>query len=97
MDLVSPISTILEIFFIYLPLLYHGIYGVYIAFQAKNNVSQYGTFRNIMFILQRVTGIITLVYVVWHVWQTRVQLFIYDFTSAELADHTARFYKTLLP
>jgi len=85
-----PFLPLLEVVFIYIPLLYHGIYGVYIAFQAKNNVSQYGTFRNIMFMLQRVTGIITLVYVVWHVWQTRVQLFIYDFTSAELADHTAQ-------
>lgn len=84
-----PFLPILEIFFIYLPLMYHAIYGLYIAFQAKNNVTQYGTFRNIMFILQRVTGGITLVYVVWHVWQTRVQLMIHDFTSAELAEHTA--------
>lgn len=84
-----PFLPVLEIFLIFLPLMYHAIYGLYIAFQAKNNVTQYGTFRNIMFMLQRVTGVITLVYVVWHVWQTRIQLLIYDFTSAELAEQTA--------
>lgn len=84
-----PFLPILEIVFIFIPLMYHAIYGLYVAFQAKNNVTQYGTFRNIMFMLQRVTGIITLVFVVWHVWQTRVQLLIHDFTSAELAEHTA--------
>ena len=31
-----PFLPILEIFFIYLPLMYHAIYGLYIAFQAKN-------------------------------------------------------------
>lgn len=84
-----PFLPILEILLIFLPLMYHAIYGLYIAFQAKNNVTQYGTFRNFMFMLQRVTGVITLIYVVWHVWQTRVQLLIYDFTSAELAEQTA--------
>ncbi|WP_070121750.1 succinate dehydrogenase cytochrome b558 subunit [Bacillus marinisedimentorum] len=63
----------LEIFFIFIPLLYHAVYGLYIAFQAKNNVSRYGYFRNWMFMLQRVTGIITLIYITWHVWETRVQ------------------------
>ncbi|MBA4837787.1 succinate dehydrogenase, partial [Thermoactinomyces intermedius] len=41
-----PFLLVLEIFFIFLPLLYHGIYGLYIAFQAKNNVGNFGTFRN---------------------------------------------------
>ncbi len=63
----------LEIFFIFIPLLYHAVYGLYIAFQAKNNVSRYGYFRNWMFMLQRVTGIITLIYITWHVWETRIQ------------------------
>lgn len=71
-----PFLLAIEILFIYLPILYHGIYGVYIAFQAKNNVSEFGTFRNYMFMLQRVTGIITFIFIGWHVWQTRIQVFI---------------------
>jgi succinate dehydrogenase / fumarate reductase cytochrome b subunit len=88
-----PFLLILEIFFIFLPLLYHGIYGLYVALQAKNNVGNFGTFRNYMFLLQRITGVITLVFVAWHVWETRIQLAIYDFTAAELAQHTAQLMK----
>ncbi|WP_243297417.1 succinate dehydrogenase cytochrome b558 subunit [Bacillus litorisediminis] len=68
-----PFRIALEIFVIYLPLLFHAVYGIYIAFTAKNNVSRLGFFRNWMFLLQRVTGIITLIFIVWHVWETRVQ------------------------
>ncbi|NSL51552.1 succinate dehydrogenase cytochrome b558 subunit [Calidifontibacillus erzurumensis] len=67
-----PFVHFLEVFLIFLPLLYHAVYGLYIAFTAKNNVSRFGYFRNWMFLLQRVTGIITLIFVVWHVWQTRI-------------------------
>ncbi|GLB58425.1 succinate dehydrogenase cytochrome b558 subunit [Cytobacillus sp. NCCP-133] len=67
-----PFRIFLETFVIYLPLLFHAIYGLYIAFTAKNNTSRYGFFRNWMFMLQRVSGVITLVFVAWHVWETRV-------------------------
>ena len=30
------------------------------------------TFRNWMFILQRITGVITLIFIAWHVWETRI-------------------------
>ncbi|WNS74517.1 succinate dehydrogenase cytochrome b558 subunit [Bacillus sp. DTU_2020_1000418_1_SI_GHA_SEK_038] len=68
-----PFRIILETFIIFLPLLFHAIYGLYIAFTAKNNVSKYGFFRNWMFMLQRVSGVITLIFIAWHVWETRVQ------------------------
>ncbi|WP_409270851.1 succinate dehydrogenase cytochrome b558 subunit [Neobacillus sp. SCS-31] len=67
-----PFRLVLETVIIYLPLLYHAIYGLYIAFTADNNPVRYGYFRNWMFTLQRVTGIITLIFVSWHVWETRV-------------------------
>ncbi|MCM2675226.1 succinate dehydrogenase cytochrome b558 subunit [Alkalicoccobacillus plakortidis] len=67
-----PFRYALEIFIIFIPLLYHAIYGVYIAFQARNNSFQYSYFRNWMFRLQRVTGIILVIFISWHVWETRV-------------------------
>lgn len=67
-----PLRLFLEVFFIYLPLLYHGIYGLYIAFQAKYNVLNYGYFRNVMFMLQRITGMILIIFIAWHVWETRI-------------------------
>ncbi|MBD8068897.1 succinate dehydrogenase cytochrome b558 subunit [Bacillus sp. PS06] len=67
-----PFRYLLETFIIFIPILFHAIYGLYIAFTAKNNVSKYSYFRNWMFILQRITGVITLIFVVWHVWETRI-------------------------
>ncbi|MCM3619367.1 succinate dehydrogenase cytochrome b558 subunit [Sutcliffiella horikoshii] len=67
-----PFRYALEIFVIFLPILFHAIYGLYIAFTAKNNVSRYGFVRNWMFMLQRFTGIVTFIFIVWHVWETRI-------------------------
>lgn len=69
-----PFVLALEIFVIYLPLLFHAILGVYIVFTAKNNVKRYSFLRNWLFFLQRITGIITLVFIAWHVFETRVQV-----------------------
>ncbi|NGY84138.1 succinate dehydrogenase [Bacillus megaterium] len=68
-----PFRYALEIFIIFLPIVFHAIYGLYIAFTAKTNVNNYGFFRNWMFILQRVSGVITLIFITWHVWETRIQ------------------------
>ena len=69
-----PFVLLLEIFVIYLPILFHAVLGVYIVFVTKSNVKKYGYFRNWMFMLQRLTGVITLIFIVWHVWETRVQV-----------------------
>jgi succinate dehydrogenase / fumarate reductase cytochrome b subunit len=68
-----PFIIFLEFSLIYIPVLFHAIYGLYIAFQAKNNVYNYGYFRNAMFLLQRISGVITLIFISWHVWETRLQ------------------------
>src|SRR5690625_7165080 len=69
-----PFVIVLEIFVIYLPIIFHAVLGVYIVLQAKNNVQRYGYFRNWMFLLQQMTGIITLIFIVWHVCATRTQV-----------------------
>ena len=68
-----PFLLFLEFALIYIPLVFHAVYGVYIAFTAKHNVNRYGTFRNWMFLLQRITGLFLIVFIAWHVWETRVQ------------------------
>ncbi|PEE41619.1 succinate dehydrogenase cytochrome b558 subunit [Bacillus pseudomycoides] len=70
---VLPFRYALEIFVIFLPILYHAIYGLYIAFTAKNNATSYGYFRNWMFVFQRISGVVTLIFLSWHVWETRIQ------------------------
>ncbi|MFJ8063248.1 succinate dehydrogenase cytochrome b558 subunit [Psychrobacillus sp. NPDC096426] len=68
-----PFVIFLEIFIIYLPLMFHAFYGIYIAFTAKNNPQRFGTLRNYLFILQRFTGIFLVVFIAWHVFETRFQ------------------------
>ncbi|MDA8353187.1 MAG: succinate dehydrogenase cytochrome b558 subunit [Firmicutes bacterium] len=85
-----PFLPVLEIFFIFLPLLYHGVYGLYIAFTGSNNLKNFSTFRNVMFMLQRVTGVITLIFVTMHVWETRLKVALYDYSAHELAGMTAQ-------
>ena len=68
-----PFVLFLEWFIIYIPLMFHAFYGVYIAFTAKSNVKRYGTFRNWMFMLQRITGVFLVIFIAWHIYQTRIQ------------------------
>jgi succinate dehydrogenase / fumarate reductase, cytochrome b subunit len=75
-----PFKYFLELFVIFIPLLFHALYGVYIARQAKNNVSSYGYFRNWKFYLQRITGLLAFAFIIWHVWETKVQV---EFSGVE--------------
>ncbi len=72
-----PYLAFLEITVIFLPLLFHGVYGVYIALQAKHNIKQYSYARNWKFYLQRITGLIAFVFILMHIWQTKMQVALY--------------------
>lgn len=58
---------------IYIPLLFHAFYGVFIAFTATPNTGRFSTYRNWMFSLQRFTGVFLVIFVAWHIFQTRIQ------------------------
>ncbi|SOC39061.1 succinate dehydrogenase cytochrome b558 subunit [Salinicoccus kekensis] len=70
-----PFVIFLEVFVIYIPILFHGIYGIYIAFTAQYRYGYPNTYRNINFLLQRVTGVLSFIFIAIHVYQTRVQVF----------------------
>jgi succinate dehydrogenase / fumarate reductase cytochrome b subunit len=54
---------------IFLPLLFHGIIGVFIVCRGKRNVTEYPYIGNIRYTLQRLTGVIALLFVLYHVFQ----------------------------
>ena len=66
-----PFVFYLELFGIWLPILYHALYGFYIWFRGESNVSDYPWTGNWMFTLQRWTGAIAFCYIVWHTWHLR--------------------------
>lgn len=82
-----PFVRVLEWVFIFLPLLYHGLYGVYIWSRGKSNVVYYPWAGNWMYVAQRWTGMIALVYIAQHVWRQR-------FAGVSLPEHPgAAFHK----
>nr|WP_263313660.1 succinate dehydrogenase cytochrome b558 subunit [Mammaliicoccus sp. Marseille-Q6498] len=68
-----PFKIVLEVVIIYIPILFHAIYGLYIAFTAKENIGRHSYFRNWMFLLQRITGVVSFIFIAVHVYQTRIQ------------------------
>jgi len=78
-----PFVIFLEIFVIYLPIMYHAFYGVYIAFTSRNNVGKYSYMRNILFKAQRYTGVFLVIFIAWHVFETRFQVAIGNAAEAD--------------
>jgi len=62
---------VLEWVFIFLPILYHGIYGVYIWLRGKSNIVYYPWAGNWLYISQRYTGLIAFAYIAQHVYRQR--------------------------
>jgi succinate dehydrogenase / fumarate reductase cytochrome b subunit len=66
-----PFVLLLEIFGIYIPLLFHALYGFYIWFRGEANVSEYPWAGNFMYSAQRWTGAIAFAYILWHTYTMR--------------------------
>jgi len=61
----------LEIAVIVFPLLFHGVYGLFVTGTARPNVVTNRYVRNWMYFLQRATGVILFAFVIFHLWTTR--------------------------
>jgi len=57
-----PFLTFLEMGLIFAPILYHGLFGIWVVYIAKNNVLKFSYSRNWAFYLQRITAVITFVF-----------------------------------
>ncbi|MGB7069743.1 MAG: hypothetical protein WBD22_09635 [Pyrinomonadaceae bacterium] len=69
-----PYLIFVETFGIFLPLLFHSIYGVIISAESKPNVGNYGYGRNWFYIFQRVTGVFLFFFILFHVLNLRFGL-----------------------
>jgi succinate dehydrogenase/fumarate reductase cytochrome b subunit (b558 family) len=68
-----PYLPLIEIFGIFLPLGFHALYGVYLALLGRQNGIRYPYARNWLYLLQRLSGVVTLVFIVYHLGEFRVQ------------------------
>jgi succinate dehydrogenase / fumarate reductase cytochrome b subunit len=77
-----PLVFFLELFGIWLPIAFHGLYGFYIWYRGDSNTTAYPWTGNWMYTMQRWTGGIAFVYIVWHTWTMR-------FTGVDLHEFPA--------
>ncbi len=76
-----PFVLWLEIVFIYIPILFHGGYGLWIWWRGDANVTDYPWAGNWMYTLQRWTGIVAFIYIGYHTWTMR-------FSGAHILTHS---------
>ena len=69
-----PYLLLIEIFGIFVPLLFHSIYGVIISSESKPNALRYGYGRNWFYVFQRATGIFLFVFILFHILNLRFGL-----------------------
>lgn len=62
-----PYLLFIEIGGIFIPLLYHSIYGVIISREARVNVGSYGYARNWFYIIQRISGAFLFFFLIFHI------------------------------
>jgi succinate dehydrogenase / fumarate reductase, cytochrome b subunit len=78
-----PLVFFLELFGIWIPILFHGVYGFYIWYRGDGNSAQYPWTGNWMYTLQRWTGGVAFIYIVWHTYTMR-------FTGIDLHEAAAQ-------
>ena len=66
-----PFVFYLELFGIWIPIAYHGLYGLYIWYRGDGNVSEYPWTGNWLYTSQRWTGAIAFFYMGWHTYTMR--------------------------
>ena len=84
-----PYLEVMEILAIALPILFHAIYGLWIWLGSRANALHYGYTRNWMYVMQRITSAVVLVFIVTHVYGTRGQILLGNVAKPDLFAHLA--------
>ncbi len=62
-----PYLLFIEIFGIFVPLVFHSVYGIFISAEARPNVANYGYGRNWFYLFQRITGVFLFFFLTFHI------------------------------
>jgi succinate dehydrogenase / fumarate reductase cytochrome b subunit len=66
-----PYLLLIEIFFIFIPIAFHAVLGLWIWWEARFNNRTLGYGRNHLFAAQRITGLFLVFFITYHVLTTR--------------------------
>ena len=67
----SPLATWALVIVVYIPLLFHSLLGVLLVFENKVQPS-YTYFSHLLYWVQRISGIGILLFIIGHVWNTKL-------------------------
>ena len=70
-----PFLPVIEWTFIYLPILYHTVYGVWITLTGQPNVGRYPYEKNWFYLFQRISAVIIVFFMLFHVLALKYGLF----------------------
>ena len=70
-----PFLPVIEWTFIYLPILYHTAYGVWITLTGQPNVGNYPYGKNWAYVLQRLSAVVIVFFMLFHVLSLKYGLF----------------------
>jgi len=87
-----PYILFVEIGGIFIPLIYHAVYGLLITWEARPNNLHYPYPRNWFYTIQRVTGIILFFFITFHVLNFRFGL-IPELNTQSVATHSYMAYE----
>ncbi len=96
-----PFVVVLEALGIWLPILFHMIVGVLIATTSQANLGRHGYARNWQYVLQRVTGLILVFFILFHTFSTRFDagylssVSAYQYMNEQLASPLVQAFYTL--
>jgi len=74
-----PYLVTIEVLFIGLPIFLHAFYGIYITVTGSVNVKRYNYAKNWFYVLQRVSGLIALAFIGYHIWDFRIASEVFGF------------------
>jgi succinate dehydrogenase / fumarate reductase cytochrome b subunit len=62
-----PFLPVVEWIFIFLPIIFHSIYGIWITLSGQPNVERYPYARNYFYLAQRISAVIIVLFLLFHV------------------------------
>ena len=65
-------QNILLFIFVYLPILFHGFYGLILLKKTKHNALTYPHFQNTLFTLHHITAFLSLGFILFHVYELKI-------------------------
>jgi len=89
-----PYILFIEIGGIFIPLIYHAVYGLVITMEARPNNLSYPYPRNWFYLIQRITGIILFFFITFHVLNFRFGM-IPGLNNISVADNPERAFEVV--